>query len=77
MVEAALVAETRGRRGENYILSGGWHSTVELGAVRPGSDGYPRSPVRLPDRCRANLGAVSGRLGPLSGGAVRNTRETR
>ena len=30
VVEAALAAETRGRCGENYILSGRWHSMSEL-----------------------------------------------
>lgn len=30
VVQATLAAETRGRRGENYILGGRWHSVPEL-----------------------------------------------
>ena len=30
VVQATLAAERRGRRGENYILGGGWHSVPEL-----------------------------------------------
>ncbi|MDP7039761.1 MAG: NAD-dependent epimerase/dehydratase family protein [Myxococcota bacterium] len=44
VVAAALVAEERGRSGENYLLSGHWHSMLELaqmaqevtGVKRPG-----------------------------------------
>lgn len=45
VVEAALVAESRGRRGENYILSGCWHSAVELGQISKAVTGV--SPPRL------------------------------
>ena len=41
VVEAALVAETRGRRGENYILSGRWHSTAELARFAQSVTGVP------------------------------------
>ena len=33
VVAAALAAESRGRCGENYILSGCWHSAYELGQL--------------------------------------------
>ena len=40
---AALAAESRGRCGENYILSGSWHSTRELGRLAQRTTGV-RSP---------------------------------
>lgn len=33
VVQATLAAETRGRRGENYILGGRWHSVPELACL--------------------------------------------
>ncbi len=41
VVAAALAAATRGRRGENYILSGRWHSMVELARLCQAVTGVP------------------------------------
>ena len=41
VVAAALAAETHGRRGENYILSGQWHATVELARLCQTVTGVP------------------------------------
>ena len=45
VVEATLAAESRGRRGENYILSGRWHSTMEMARLSQAVTGVP--PPRL------------------------------
>ncbi|MDI1483863.1 NAD-dependent epimerase/dehydratase family protein [Polyangium sp. y55x31] len=45
IVAAALAADTRGRRGENYLLSGHWLSFAELAAVAGEVTG--RRPPRL------------------------------
>lgn len=45
VVQATPVAETRGRCGENYILSGGWRTTVELARLCQAVTGV--SPPRL------------------------------
>ena len=45
VVQAALVAETRGRCGQNYILSGGWRTTVEFARLCQAVTGV--SPPRL------------------------------
>ena len=39
IVEATLAAETRGRRGENYILGAGWHSVPELARFSEAASG--------------------------------------
>ena len=39
IVEATLAAETRGRRGENYILGAGWHSVPELAQFSEAASG--------------------------------------
>lgn len=41
VVEAIMAAETRGRCGENYILSGRWHSMVELARMCHDATGAP------------------------------------
>lgn len=41
VVAAALAAATRGRCGENYILSGRWHSMVELARMCQTVTGVP------------------------------------
>ena len=41
VVGATLAAETRGRRGENYILSGTWRSVPELARLAEGVTGVP------------------------------------
>lgn len=41
VVAAALTAETRGRCGENYILSGRWHSMIELARICQAVTGVP------------------------------------
>lgn len=41
VVAAAMTAEARGRRGENYILSGEWHSLVGLARMCRAVTGAP------------------------------------
>ena len=41
VVQATLAAEGRGRRGENYILGGRWHSVPELAGLSEAVTGVP------------------------------------
>ena len=41
VIAASLAAETRGRCGENYILSGRWHSMAELAGLCRAATGVP------------------------------------
>ena len=41
LAEATVAAESRGRRGENYILSGHWHSLIEVAQISQAITGVP------------------------------------
>lgn len=46
--DVATAAETRGRCGANYVLSGGWHSIRELATIAKRTTGVPAPTLNLP-----------------------------
>ncbi len=48
VVAAALAAQRKGRCGENYILSGGWHSVHELAQISQQITGVAAPRILLP-----------------------------
>ena len=48
VIDATVAAETQGRCGENYILSGSWHSMRNLGLMSQQATGVPAPRLVLP-----------------------------
>ena len=67
VVGATLAAETRGRRGENYILGGRWHSVPELARLSEAATGVRAPRFVCPVALARFWAPFQMALGPPSG----------